>query len=176
MNADSVVTTRDDGDHSREHLWQIVRGTRFAMVTTIGEGDALRSRPLTTQNHRHDIGDKLFFFVPAAGEVADDLHHDPRVGVVYADTDKDRYVSISGVARVVHDLRRQAELWSPLAQGWFPGGPDDPGLRLLEVQMESAKYWDVKASKMTQLLRMAKAAVVRRPPTDIGEHRDVPVR
>lgn len=84
-----------------------MRGTRFAMVTTIGEGDALRSRPLTMQNHRHDIGDKLFFFVPAAGEVADDLRHDPRVGVV---------------------------------------------------------------------LRMAKAAVVRRPPTDIGEHRDVPVR
>lgn len=176
MNADDLTTTRDDGGRSREHLWEIVRATRFAMVTTLGEGDALRSRPLTTQNDRHDIGDKLFFFVPAGGEVAADLKHDPRVGVAYADTDKDRYVSISGVARVVHDPRRQAELWSPLAQGWFPGGAQDPGLRVLEVQMESAEYWDVKASKMTQLFRMAKAAVVRKPPTGIGEHRDVPVR
>ena len=170
------MTSSDDVDRSREHLWEIVRATRFAMVTTVGEGDALRSRPLTTQNDKHDIGDKLFFFVPASGEVDDDLRHDPRVGVAYADTDKDRYVSISGVARVVHDPRRQAELWSPLAKGWFPGGADDPGLRLLEVQMESAEYWDVKASRMTQLFRMARAAVVRRPPTDIGEHREVPVR
>lgn len=176
MNSDTVMTTRDDVDRSREHLWQIVRGTRFAMVTTVGQGDALHSRPLTTQNDRHDIGDKLFFFVPATGALADDLRADPRVGVVYADTDKDRYVSISGVARVVHDPRRQAELWSPRAQGWFPGGADDPTLRLLEVQMENAEYWDVKASKVTQLLRMAKAAVVRKPPTSIGEHRDVPVR
>ena len=42
--------------------------------------------------------------------------------------------------------------------------------------MDSAEYWDVESSKMVQLLKMAKAAITRKPPSDIGEHRDVAMR
>ena len=170
------MSTISDTDHARLHLWEIVRGTRFAMVTTHDAGGELCSRPLTTQNEGKDFGDTLQFFVPAESDVARQVAADSRVGVTFADTGKDRYISISGSARVVQDMARQRALWSPLAQAWFPGGASDPLLRLLEVRMDSAEYWDVESSKMVQLLKMAKAAITRKPPSDIGEHRDVAMR
>lgn len=162
-----------DPQQAREHLWKIVRDLRFGMLVTRSAGGSLRARPLTTQNEKDDMGSSLLFFVPVAGEVATDVAADPRVGLVYADPSDDRYVSISGQARVVQDLARQKQLWSKMAEAWFPGGPDDPTLRLLEVHMDAAEYWDVKSSKMVQLFKMAKAVVTGKPPTDMGEHAEV---
>jgi len=59
----------------------------------------------------------------------------------------------------------------PFAAGWFPGGPEDPNLGLLRVDVENGEYWDPVASKLVQFFAMAKAAVTRRPPQNIGEHR-----
>ena len=64
-------------------------------------------------------------------------------------------------------------LWSTLAQAWFPGGADDPDLRVLRVAVDAAEYWDVDTNKMVQLFKMAKAAVTGKPPVDMGEHREV---
>ena len=41
------------------------------------------------------------------------------------------------------------------------------------MRIEDAEYWDVKESKVTQLFKMARAAVVSDPPTGMGEHGEV---
>ena len=43
----------------------------------------------------------------------------------------------------------------------------------VEVRIEDAEYWDVKESKVTQLFKMARAAVVSEPPSGMGEHGEV---
>jgi general stress protein 26 len=58
------------------------------------------------------------------------------------------------------------------AKAWFPGGPDDPNLQLLQVEVERAEYWDVKANKLVQLIKMGAAAATGKPPR-MGEHRQV---
>jgi Pyridoxamine 5'-phosphate oxidase like len=50
-------------------------------------------------------------------------------------------------------------------------GPEDPNLGLLRVDVENGEYWDPVASKLVQFFAMAKAAVTRTPPQNIGEHR-----
>jgi len=85
-------------------------------------------------------------------------------------------VSVSGNAIVVDDLAKKQALWSKLSEAWFPGGPSDPDLALVEVRIVHANYWDVKSSKLVQLFAMAKAAVTGKPPTDIGEHGEVRMR
>lgn len=162
-------------DEARAHLWKIVRATRFAMLTSRDADGCLRARPLTTQNDRDDTGTTLTFFVGADSALVQEVAADPVVGVAYANTDDDSYVSICGRARVTHDPQRATQLWNTFAKSWFPGGPDDPNLRVLEVAMESAEYWDTRASKAVQLLKMAAAAATGKRPVDIGEHADVPV-
>ena len=42
-------------------------------------------------------------------------------------------------------------MWLPAYQSWFAGGPADPELSLIRVQLSRVEYWDRKAGRMTQL-------------------------
>jgi general stress protein 26 len=50
---------------------------------------------------------------------------------------------VTGTARVLEDAAKTKELFSPMAKAWFPGGPQDPDLQLVEVRIDEAEYWKV---------------------------------
>lgn len=161
---------------SRIRLWELIRDIRFAMFTTRHDNGHLHARPVTTQNSSIDEDANLWFFMSRRGEPVADLTSDPTVNVVYADPGRDRYVSVSGLAFVVESLAKKQQLWSKLAEAWFPGGVGDPDLALVQVRILHASYWDVKESKLVQLYQMAKAAFTGKPPVDLGEHADIRMR
>jgi len=160
---------------SHDKLWKLIKDIRFGMFTHRHSDGALHSHPLTTQNKTLAADGKLFFFVSRKSEIAQRVKADGSVNVAYADPGADSYVSVTGTARDSEDKAKIAELWNKAAEAWFPGGQNDPDLQLLEVQIHEAEYWDVTDSKMTQLFKMAKAAVTGKPPTNLGEHREVKV-
>jgi general stress protein 26 len=152
----------------RSQLWELIKDTRFAMFTTRHGNGHLHSRPMTTQNARVDEDDSLWFFMSRKSEPVADLQADETVNVAYADPGKDRYVSVSGTARLVEDATRKQQLWNKMSEAWF-SGPSDPDLALVQVRITHADFWDVKESKLVQLYEMAKAVVTGRPPTDLGD-------
>ncbi len=162
-------------DHeAREHLWGLIKDIRFAMFTARHPAHGhLHSRPMTTQNSKLDEDSSLWFFMSRKGEPVADLLQEPNVNVVYADPGADSYVSVSGQAAVVDDLAKKEQLWSKMAEAWFPGGVTDPDLALVQVRISHANYWDVKQSKFVQLFKMAKAVITGQPPTNMGEHAEV---
>lgn len=155
-----------------EHLWSLIKGIRFGMLAHRHSEGALHAHPLTTQNRSLNPGEPLYFFVSRKTEVGQRLRSDGSVCVTYADPEKDVYVSITGQARISEDLARKKELFNAIAKAWFPGGAEDPDLELVEVELQHAEYWDVKESKTTQVLKIAKAAVSGKPP-EMGEHREL---
>ena len=159
--------------NSPEKLWDLIRHIRFAMFTTRHENGHLHSRPMTTQNGKDDEDDRLWFFMSRRGDPVGDLDTEPTVNVSYADPGADRYVSVSGTARIVDDKAKIRTLWSKMSEAWFPGGVDDPDLALVEVTITHGHYWDVKENKVAQLFKMGKAAVTGRPPKDMGETGEV---
>jgi general stress protein 26 len=161
---------------SRQLLWDLIKDTKFAMFTTRHPNGHLHSRPMTTQNKSLDEDRSLWFFMSKRSDPVDDLKTEPTVNVAYANPSSDSYVSVSGNAVVREDMAKKQQLWSKMAEAWFPGGPTDPDIALVEVQIVHANYWDVKASKLVQLLEMAKASVTGKPPTDMGEHGEVRMR
>lgn len=154
-----------------KHLWALIKDMRFGMLTHRYADGTLRSHPLTTQNKSLDDG-ALYFFVSKATGVGQRLQVDGDVNVSYADPHKDHYVSISGHATISHDRAKQERLFSTLAKAWFPKGLDDPNLEFVEIKISHAEFWDVKESKVTQLVKMASAAITGNPP-EMGEHREV---
>lgn len=158
---------------SLEDLWKLIGKIRFAMFTTRHDDGRLHSRPMTTQNRELD-DEGLWFFMSRTSEPVADIARSAEVNLGYADTDGDRYVSVSGTAELVDDAATRRRLWSKMAQAWFPGGVDDPDLALVRVRIAQAEYWDVRQSKPVQMFRMAAAAVTGKPP-DIGEHGRVDV-
>jgi general stress protein 26 len=162
-------------DESFQHsLWELIKDIRFAMLTHRHADGTLHAHPLTTQNRSLHPGEPLYFFVSKKTELGQRLRADGKVCVAYADPNKDRYVSISGQAKISEDLATKRRLFNALNKAWFPDGAEDTNLELAEVTIEYAEYWNVKEGKTTQLLKMARAAVSGHPP-EIGEHREMRV-
>ena len=164
---------QDTTESQRELLWDLIKDTRFAMFTTRHPNGHLHSRPMTTQNSKVDEDDSLWFFMSKKGDPVADFEADPTVNVAYANPSKDHYVSVSGTAAVVDSLDKKRQLWNKPSEAWFPGGPTDPDLALVQVQITHANYWDVEESKLVQLYEMAKAVVTGKPPTDLGRYGEV---
>lgn len=164
--------SKDKTPHDR--LWEIIKDIRFGMFTHRHAEGGLHAHPLTTQNKALGEQGILYFFVSRKSEVGRRIQADGDVNVSYADPHKDTYVSITGRATVNEKLEDKERLFNPMAKAWFPGGPSDPDLELVEVKILHAEYWDVKESKTTQLFKMAAAAVSGERP-HMGEHREVNV-
>jgi general stress protein 26 len=143
------------------------------MFTTRAPNGELSSRPMTTQNKDLADDNTLWFFMSRSGEPVAELSADGTVNVLYANPSSDTYVSVSGRAEVVDDAEQKRHLWSPLAKSWFPGGPADPDLGLVKVVITHAHVWDVKATKIGQIIRMTAAAITGRAPTTLGESAEV---
>lgn len=160
-----------DADTTRK-LSALVDGIGTAMLTTVAPDGGLRSRPMATQGRGLENGEVWFFTGDRSGKVAEiDAEHE--VNLAYAEPKAQRYVSLSGRARVLHDPERAKQLWSPEVKAWFPGGPDDPHLALLRVRVHSAEYWDAPSGKMASLYALAKSKLGGGAAPEVGEHRKV---
>lgn len=155
-------------------LWELIKDARFAMLTHRHEDGSLHAHPLTTQNRSLKPGEPLYFFVSKQTEVGKRLRADGNVCLSYANLKEDQWVSISGHAAISEDMDTKKKLFNALAKAWFPEGAEDPDLELVEVRIAAAEYWDIKESKVTQLLKMATAAVTGNKP-ELGEHRELHV-
>ena len=69
------------------------------------------------------------------------------------------YLSITGRAEILRDPARAAEIWKGTDQVWWPGGPDDPTLRVLRVAPETAELKPVWLPQ-TDMERAVYAALI----------------
>lgn len=154
-------------------LGELIARIDIAMLVSVAPDGSLVSRPLATL--KADGDGRLWFFTSAASGKVDDIERQPQVNLAYADPGANTYVSVTGRARVIHDRERAAELWFPQARAFFPGGPDDPDLRVLCVEAETAEYWRPTTGMTGQALRLMQA-ITGEGPTDPGEHGHLEVR
>lgn len=122
-------------------LANFVEGIGTAMLTNLDEFGNMRSRPMVTQEIDRD-GAQLWFFASDDAMKTTQLESTPRVNVAYSEPKDNRYVSISGSAKISHDPDKIRELWNPSLKAWFPKGLKDPHLCLIQVQIEDAEYWE----------------------------------
>lgn len=167
-----MASTRSDRREGIERLGKLIKGIKFAMLTTAEADGSLRSRPMATQ--RAAFGGTLWFFTRASSHKVEDVRRERHVNVAYADPGDNAYVSVSGTARLVKDKAKMKEFWSPAYKAWFPRGLSDPDVALLRVDVTEAEYWDSPSSTMVYLIGLAKAAVTGKPATDVvGENKKV---
>jgi len=152
--------TQGDSE-SRIHLSELLAKFDTAMLVTRAADGNLRARPLSFAGE-HD--GRLIFSTAADSPKVAELESDPRVVVTMQDSA--RYVSISGTAEVTDDRTLVDRLWRESWRVWFPGGKDDPTLRLLGVTPVAAEYWDQSGPRgIKYLVQMARAYATGTKPT-----------
>jgi general stress protein 26 len=160
-----MTTANPDRNEAQAKLWSLIKDIKVAMMTS-WDGEAMHSRPM--HGYQEEFEDKLYFFTRRnTGKTAEIDRYD-RVNLAYADPDSNTFVSIAGRGRISEDRERMRKYWSPMVSAWFPKGLDDPDLALIEIDADSAQYWDATTSGMRCLWEVAAANLTGREP-DMGE-------
>lgn len=121
------------------------------------ENGQIVSRPMGTQQVEED--GTLWFISKKDSSKNEQIDENSTVHLMYSDTGKHHYLSLSGHAHVVVDRSKVEELWNPMAKAWFEKGKDDPEISLIRVTPDEGHYWDTKNGKLISMLRIAVAAV-----------------
>src|ERR1700732_775419 len=136
----------DNSMNSRQidRVWDIIEKVGVAMLTTRFAG-GLRARPLEARPDRE--GGILWFLTRVRSDAGDKA-----------------YLSSSGRAEILRDTARAAEIWKSTDQVWWPGGPDDPTLRVLRVEPKTAELWDGPSNSIVAAFEFAKARLTGTKP------------
>ena len=123
------------------------------MLTTRFAG-GLRARPLEARAER-DSG-IIWFLTDVRGAKDDeiDMFHD--IGLVFYDEDSRAFLSITGRASMARDTAKTKEIWKKTDDIWFPGGPDDPNVRVIRIEPITAELWDGPSSATVAAFEFAK--------------------
>ena len=160
-----------------EDLYGLIDGIEIAMFTTRRPDGHLVSRPMATQTLAE--GTDLWFVTDIESNKLDELGFDPQVNLAYYRGRTREWVSVSGTAMVSQDRIAVHELYRPDWKAWFGdeggqrnGGPDDPRLALILVEVHSVTYMKVDKPKPVVLFELVKGMVTGTPP-NLGKEREV---
>ena len=160
-----------------DDLYDLIDGIEIAMFTTRRPNGHLVSRPMATQTQAE--GSDLWFVTDIESHKLDELEFDPHVNLAYYRDGSREWVSVSGTATISRDRRAIHELYRPDWKAWFGdkggeqnGGPDDPRLALILVDVESVTYLKVDKPRPVVLFEVVKGMVTGSSP-DVGEERQV---
>jgi general stress protein 26 len=160
-----------------DDLYELIDGIEIAMFTTRRPDGHLVSRPMATQTQAE--GSDLWFVTDIESQKLDELEFDPHVNLAYYHNGSREWVSVSGTATVSRDRRAIHDLYRPDWKAWFgdeggerDGGPDDPRLALILVDVESVTYLKVNKPRPVVLFEVVKGMVTGSRP-DVGEERSL---
>jgi general stress protein 26 len=159
------------GDKDIERVWEIIEKAGICMMTT-RFGAGLRARPLEARPDKDR--DAIWFLTDVRGLKDDEVEANPDVCLTFVYAKEKVYLSITGEAFVSRDVARAKALWNQEQQAWWPGGPEDPNVRVMRVDLARAEMWDGPASSAVAAFEFAKARLTGTKP-NLGEKRKVTV-
>lgn len=164
-------------DKNLKDLYELIDGIATAMFTTRRPDGQLVSRPMATQTQAE--GTDLWFVTDVESHKLDELESDPHVNLAYFRDRTKEWVSVSGIGLVSRDRKAIKELYRPDWKIWFGdeggarnGGPDDPRLALILVDVQSVTYLKQDKPGPVVLFELVKGFVTGKRP-DLGEVRQV---
>lgn len=156
-------------DDPVERVWSMVAEIPICMMTTHDRMN-IRARPMVGEVDRQE--DVIWFFTRADAHKTEEVYKFPDCNVTFADAKNYTFVSLSGPAKLHRDPAKLKALWNPLADTWFPEGPDHENVSLIRFEPAMAEYWDAPSNRMVIAWEIVKAKVTGELP-DLGENRKV---
>jgi general stress protein 26 len=163
------MTNTSSQKSAQDHVWDIAEKIGICMLTTASD-QGIRSRPMHAASDR-DAG-CIWFITDQRGAKDEEIKAAPGVCLAFADIRSNTYLSMTGRAEMLCDTARAQDLWSAETQAWWPKGPTDPDVRVLQVVPDHAEYWDARGNSITVALKLAAARLSGHPP-DLGENKKV---
>lgn len=140
-------------------LSDVLSDFRFAMLVTAD----MTARPLTIQETE---GHLVRFLCDSEASWTADADGQ-QVTLALEDPTGNSFASVTGTARLTHDMAVIERLYGPQSDAFFDG-VDDPRLRLLTVEATVGEWWDGPSGRLGTALAVAKAKVTGGHADDVG--------
>lgn len=144
----SINYTKDN--KGQKKIRKLLNETKVFMMITNLEKAPFSVCPMTLQE-MDEKGD-LWFFTPRDSDHFRDIEKDNRVQLISSNRKKQYYLSVYGKATHIIDQKKVNQLWNPALYTWF-NGKQDPNIALVNINMETAHYWDGMQSVALSLLK-----------------------
>ena len=154
-------------DEARDRVWELARKINICMFVT-WDGERQRARPLAANVDRDEHA--IYFLTDVTGLKDDQIERFPIVTLAFSDTGDNKYVSITGEAKVTNDRAKISELWTPDNKAFWDS-KDDPDIRLITVTPDDAEVWD-SPGMVVATVKMLTAAVTGAK-VELGNNRKV---
>jgi general stress protein 26 len=148
-------------------VWKLMEKIGVCMLVS-RDGEKMRGRPMSAHLRRE--ANVVHFLTDARGHKDEEVSADQHVGLMFQEPDHGKYLSLTGRARVSNDRALIRELWDTSAEARWQG-PDDPGVRVIEVALDDAQFWEGPHG-VVATFQMVVAAATSAPPV-LGEQRKV---
>ena len=152
-----------------EQFQKLVEDLEIAMLTTRRPDGLLVSRPMATQAFA--AGADLWFVTAKGSEKLSEIAANPEVNLAYYKDRTREWISVAGNARIVEDRAKIHELYRPDWKAWFEdkggaenGGPDDPRLVLIAVNIRIVHYLELNKPQAVVLFEVAKGMITGKQP------------
>ena len=154
-----MAMTIEERSAAPQHFFDLLKQFDFAMLVT-REGKNMSARPM--QISQIDERGTIWFLSEIDATRTRTLEFSPRVQLLCQS--KTVYLSVAGIATVVHNRTKIDELWKESYRLWFPEGRHSRNLALIAVQPVTGEFWDQSRMKGLQfLLETARAYVTGTP-------------
>ena len=150
-----------------ERVWELMAKVQFCMFST-WTGSRLRSRPMYPHLNRSE--NSVRFLTDVRQHKDEEVEEFPQVCLSFSDPRAQKYVSVSGTARLANDRELIRKLWSFPSKAWWDSA-EDPNIRVITVAPHEAEFWDSPGTVISYV-KMAAAAISNTRP-EVGENRKV---
>lgn len=123
----------------KRDFWKALKSDRTVMLGISTERDP-HLWPMTA-NIEGDEGGPIWFFTSEETDLAEKVKGERRAFFALVSKGHEVFGTVHGT--LVHDLDREMvdRLWNPFVAAWYEDGKDDPKLRLLRFDPDSAQLW-----------------------------------
>lgn len=154
-------------DEAIDQVWDLMQRIVFCMLST-RSGEDIRARPMAA--HPEPMDNAIYFLTDMNSTKDDEIARWPDVGLAFADSRGQKYVSVTGSAELSNDRERIRELWTTPAKAWWENA-EDPTIRVLKITPRYAEYWNSPGTVVSYVKMLAAAVTDARP--DMGENAKV---
>jgi general stress protein 26 len=120
-------------------LAQKMRNLDIATLVTVAEDGSLAARPMSN-NGDVDFDGKSYYFTYEESDKVKQISRNAEVQLAFEGSDN-LYISVTGQAELIREKAQFDEHWVPELEQWFAQGTNTPGMVLLCVTAQKARYW-----------------------------------
>jgi general stress protein 26 len=159
-------------------LLQIARQTVSKMpdciAITVDQNGEANARVVRTSPLSDDWG--LRFMTDRRSRKAREIERTGRLTLAYQNDADGAYVTLVGRATIIGDVAVKQATWKPESLRWYPGGPTDPNVVLVDFTTERIELWSAPHDVMPDASKGLWAAALSRDGKGWREHLTLPSR